>query len=252
MTKDDKTREEGTFNKSSFSIGALSAVGLLALALVAGNASCGNANTPKKTVTTTNIAKPAKNAEAQKPVPPVLAETGELGENIYDAAKADDWKKVDEKLKTLTESAKTLAAERIQPADLDSTVKSLQDAVNKKDKKETLLESNRITLEISNKMSGFSAKVPPAVAKLDYLGREIEIWSSDKNQDRLKETVKSLRSTWDGVKPKIEAAGGTTQAKEFESLVQQAEMARSPEEYGKLATPILDKVDELEKVFTAA
>lgn len=58
-----------------------------------------------------------------------------------------------------------------------------------------------------------------------------------------------IRETWNADKPKIEAKGAGKVAAKFESLVAQAEKAASVADYTKVATPILDEVDNLEKVF---
>lgn len=51
------------------------------------------------------------------------------------------------------------------------------------------------------------------------------------------------------MKAKIEAKGGTKEAAVFDGLVVKTEAAKTPADYAKLAAPILDEVDNLEKVF---
>ncbi len=48
---------------------------------------------------------------------------------------------------------------------------------------------------------------------------------------------------------KVEANGGKKEAAAFEKLVVKTDASRAAADYGKLATPILDEVDNLEKVF---
>jgi len=210
---------------------------------------CGSANDSRKT--SESALTPSQDAAASpnRPVPESLSDAGELGENIYDAAKAADWKTAAEKADELADASKAMETEKVAPPAFADSLADLRKAVTAKDRNSTLLESNRITLEIADAMAGYPVAIPPAIAKLDYLGREIEIWSSAKDVKRLQGTVRDLRTTWDSVKPKVEEAGGGEQAKDFESLVAKAEVARSASEYGKLATPILDKVDDLERVF---
>ena len=71
----------------------------------------------------------------------------------------------------------------------------------------------------------------------------------NKDEAKLKQTVAAIRQTWNAVKPKMEAKGASKEEAKFESLVVQAEKAVSIAEYSKVATPILDEVDNLEKVF---
>ena len=62
-------------------------------------------------------------------------------------------------------------------------------------------------------------------------------------------TAQAIRQTWNSVKPKVEAKGGTKQAQNFETLVAKTDAAANIADYAKVATPILDEVDNLEKVF---
>jgi hypothetical protein len=220
---------------------------LLSGALLSG--ACGGAQAPKQTARTPETSGPEAGPGLRRPVPEALSVAGELGENIYDAANAADWKTAMEKIRELTKASKTMATQKIDPPGFLGTFEDLRKAVGAKDRKAAMLKSNRITLEVTDYMAGYSVRIPTAIAKLDYLGREIEIWSSEKDASRLQKAVRDLRTTWDSVKPKVEAAGGGEQAKDFEALVAKTEVARSPAEYGKLAAPILDKVDDLEYVF---
>ncbi|MEP6945312.1 MAG: hypothetical protein ABJA02_05295, partial [Acidobacteriota bacterium] len=84
---------------------------------------------------------------------------------------------------------------------------------------------------------------------LDFYGRELEIWSMAKDEAKLKSTAQAIRQTWNDVKPKIEVKGGTKQAQNFEMLVAKTDAAKNVGDYAKAAKPILDEVDNLEKVF---
>ncbi len=77
-----------------------------------------------------------------------------------------------------------------------------------------------------------------------------EIWSAAKDETKLREIAKMIRQNWDAVKAKIEAKGSTKEVTAFESLVAKTDAAKISTDYAKLATPILDEVDNLEKVFS--
>ena len=70
---------------------------------------------------------------------------------------------------------------------------------------------------------------------LDYYGREFEIWSASGNAAQLKTTAKEFRQTWNTLRPAVQARNSSE--------------AKAPAEYGRLATPVLNAVDNLEKVF---
>lgn len=185
----------------------------------------------------------------KKEVPAALAEAGEFSENIYDMAKINDWKNAEAKLKDLKASVNKLNAEKIGSDKLNTNLATLEKTVAAKDKKATLLESNKFTFDAAELTAKYDTKIPIEVTKLDYYGREIEIWAGEKNEAKLKQTTQEIRKTWDAVKSKIEANNGKKEAAVFEKLVKETESAKSISDYAKLATPILDEVDNLENVF---
>ncbi len=182
-------------------------------------------------------------------VPKALVDAGEFGENIYDAAKLDDWKIAETRLNELKAAVKNLDNQKIGSPALDTTLANLEKAVSSKNKNAALEQSNTFTLEAADLTGKYNPKIPVKVTKLDYYGREIEIWAGEKDEAKLKSTTAEIRKTWDAVKPKIEAHNGTKQAAVFEDLVKKTEAAKSISDYAKLANPILDEVDNLENVF---
>jgi hypothetical protein len=57
-----------------------------------------------------------------------------------------------------------------------------------------------------------------------------------------------MRQAWNSLRPTIEAHS-KTEAKKFEALVAQVESAKTPADYTRVATPVLNEVDNLEKLF---
>lgn len=182
-------------------------------------------------------------------VPTALTDAGEFGENIYDAAKANDWKTANVKLTELKTAAQKMADEKIGSAEFEATLGKLEKAIAGKEKTATLIEANQITLEVADLTAKYNPKVPVEVVKLDFYGRELEIWAAAKDEAKLQETAKLIRQSWDAVRATIEAKGGKREAAAFENLVVKTDQARSSADYAKLAAPILDEVDNLEKVF---
>ena len=118
----------------------------------------------------------------------------------------------------------------------------------------TLLVANQVTLIAADLVEPFNPQVPAAVTRLDFYGRELEIGVAAKDSAGrlagLKVTGDLLRQTWDKIQPAVKAKGGEAEAKKFSGLMTKLGAAKSVEDYGKLVTPILDEVDNLEKVFT--
>ena len=230
---------------------------ILSIVLIAGlgifGLSCsGSKNVNSSSVQTTNaqVESPAGTpAAAADKVPPSLAAAGELGENIYDAVKIGNWKTARAKLTELKASAEKISALKVGSADFAAAVTKLESAAAANDKTATLVNANLITLEVANLTAKFNPPVPVEVVKLDYYGRELEIWSEAKDETKLLETAKMIRQNWDAVKGKIDAKGGKKVAAVFEALVVKTDAAKTPAEFSKLAKPILDEVDNLEKVF---
>jgi hypothetical protein len=202
------------------------------------------------TPTTPAAATPVKTTGES--VPTSLANAGEYGENIYDYAKANDWKNANVKLAALRAAVKNVRSDvRNNSAavdDLDANVAALDRAVTAKDRQAAMREANQVTLDVADMTSAFKLSVPVEVTKLDYYGRELEVWAQANDADKLAETVRELRQTWDTLHPTIEAHSAT-EAKKFDGLVARVESARTSADYARVATPVLDEVDNLEKLF---
>jgi hypothetical protein len=188
----------------------------------------------------------------QESAPASLANAGEYGENIYDYAKANDWKNAEVKLAALREAVKNVRTDvknKSAAIDrLDEHVAALDRFVAAKDRHQVMREANQVTIDAAEISTLYKLSVPVEVTKLDYYGRELEVWAQVQDANKLAETVRELRQTWESVRPSIEARSAT-EAKTFDALVVQVESAKTPAHYARVATPVLDEVDNLEKLF---
>ncbi|MEH2266587.1 hypothetical protein [Nostoc sp.] len=187
-------------------------------------------------------------------VPTSLSQVGEYGESVYDMAKANDWTKATANLNLLENAAKSVHTKinvqnKTELAQLDSKIAALTKAVTTKNRISAMRDANQVTLIAANITKEFEPKVPVEVTLLDYYGRELEIWSVTGNTSNLKTTASEMRRTWNAVRTSILARGGTVQVQKFDGLVASVEAAKSSKDYARLATPVLDEVDNLEKVF---
>ncbi|MDX6305176.1 MAG: hypothetical protein QOI77_2145 [Blastocatellia bacterium] len=185
-------------------------------------------------------------------LPGSLSNAGEYGENIYDYAKAADWKNAVGKLTALRDAAKNVRAEVKNQSTavdrLDTNVAALGRAVAVKDRQAAMREANQVTLDVADMTAAYKLSVPVEVTKLDYYGRELEVWAQAQDANKLQATAREMRQTWDGLRPSIETRSAT-EAKKFDGLIVRVESARTPAEYARIATPVLDEVDNLEKLF---
>src|SRR4029077_20421939 len=132
-------------------------------------------------------------------------DVGENGENIYDLTKAKDWAKVGEKMKALETAAKQLARD-LKGAEagrkrLEATLKALAKAIAAKDEQTTKRQANKATLIAADLTEPFNPEVPAAVTRLDYYGRELEIWVAAADPAKLKTTGAAMRETWNKLEP---------------------------------------------------
>jgi hypothetical protein len=88
----------------------------------------------------------------------------------------------------------------------------------------------------------------PCRTRLDFYGRELEIWAETGDAARLDRATRGVRHEWDAVHPAASAHSPAV-ARKFDILVTQVERAGSPAEYRRLAQLELAQVDDLERVF---
>ncbi len=255
---DNKSNDKSNFKKLTLGIAAAIVVGTIAFGAACGvsKSESNSATAPNKAVVTEKpaaIAPPkttsVETAKTNATPPQALVDAGEFAENVYDFAKLKDWTKAGAKLSSLEKSLGELKAANLAAPPLVETTNSLATAVKAKNEIDAMREANQATFLVAEQSAKFNLKVPVEIVKLDYYGREIEILAMTKDDAKLKMTAQAIRQTWNAVKPKIEAKGATKVAAKFESLVAQTEKAASIADYAKVATPILDEVDNLEKVF---
>jgi len=96
--------------------------------------------------------------------------------------------------------------------------------------------------------AAYKLSVPVEVTRLDYYGRELQVWAQAQDATKLQATARKMRRTWDSLRPSVKAHSAT-EAKKFETLVAQVESAKTSADYARVATPVLDEVDNLEKLF---
>jgi hypothetical protein len=192
----------------------------------------------------------------QSKVPPSIVDVSEYGENIYDAAQAGDWTTASTKLAALKKAAGQLPIEIPQmnadqkqlQAQVAADIATLQRSVPAKDKQAAAVASNDVTLAGERLSAPFSPTVPPTVTHLDYLGRELTIGSAAGDLANLPRVAAEIQSTWTALRPSIEAKSAV-EAKKFGALVDHVAACKTAKEYEQSATPMLDEVDRLEKLF---
>jgi len=197
-------------------------------------------------------ASPSAAVTTNENVPTALANAGEYGENVYDYAKANGWKNAEVKFTALRDAVKTVRTDikdKSQAVDrLEANVATLDRAVTAKDRQATMREANQVTLQVADMTAAYKLSVPVEVTRLDYYGRELEVWAQAQDVNKLQTTAREMRQTWDTLRPSIEARSAT-EARKFDGLVARVESATTAADYARVATPVLNEVDNLEKLF---
>jgi len=213
-----------------------------------------SSGSPDAAKTNKAVTPPASSSAAttRGSVPTSLSNAGEYGENVYDYAKANDWKNADVKVAALKDAitkVRTEVKDQSAAVDrLDANVATLDRAVTAKDRQAAMREANQVTLDVANMTTAYKLSVPVEVTRLDYYGRELEVWAQAQDANKLQVTAREMRRTWDSLRPSIEAHKAA-EAKKFDALVAQVESAKTPADYAHVATPVLNEVDNLEKLF---
>lgn len=168
-------------------------------------------------------------------------------------AKASDWTKAANDLAALRTATQNLGSDgqtaNLERRDIETSLTNLERDVASRNRLTTMQQANRLTMLAANMTRVFNPQVPTEVTLLDYYGRELEIGAATNDVGRLRATASDMRRTWNLLLPSLEAHGGTAEARKFGELVARVEAARASADFGRLATPVLDEVDNLEKVF---
>ena len=189
----------------------------------------------------------------RSPVPPALVQVAELAENLYDTVKMAAWSKAASTLRSVERAVETLPGELRMTDAASSRLKSvlgeLNAAIPARNRTVAMRAANEITLIAADLSEGYTLTVPPDVARLDYYGRAMEIWSAVGDMAKLADVARDIGRTWDALRPQVAVRGGTAEIRTFDRLVARVNGARSPRAYGQIARAFLEAVDRLESVF---
>lgn len=200
-----------------------------------------------------NVGARASTTTATRPtasVPPGIDAVGTHGEDLFDQVKAGNWKKATEHLDSLRVAVARLPADVDTKASLTALGDSLSRDIAGRRREQGMIDANRVTYLAAEMVRPYESTVPVQVMLLDYDGRELEIWSAARDNEKLAATKRDLRRTWNEIRPEVQKRN-PKQAEHAETLVARIDAAKTPAEVSKLATAFLDEVDLLEKVFEA-
>ena len=175
-------------------------------------------------------------------------------EEIFTLALAGKMERVGKKLEVLRKNAATFdyvqdESSSILLPRLGRTIADLEKAIATRNRLDTMRYSNRVTLIAATVAVPFKPCVPTEVSLLDYNGRELEIWSEVKKADKLSSIVIRMHLAWQTLMPKLIEQNGIKELRRFSDLMGRLELARNPEEYGRLSRLVLVETDVMKNIF---
>lgn len=191
---------------------------------------------------------------------PVNANLNELeqlidsAKEIYEKAKTSHWKHLDKKINLIVKAEQFLSGvtnEKDMPyyKNLIGATSDLERAVASQDRMITMKSANKVMMLGARLAEAHNSPVPINVAVIGYCGRKLEILAETESVFDLSDTVTKLHLSWQQLIPLVTAYGGLKEVKRFAEIMKHLESAKKPDEYGKLASSVVDEVDNIEKVF---
>lgn len=177
---------------------------------------------------------------------------GHHAEDAYDYVKTANWAAARASVDSLNPAVRGAQAQDIfgHEKEVSESLARLDSAVAQRSRAQGLREANLLTQLGALLAAAHDPQVPAAVTMLDFYGRELEIGAEVRDTAKLSHAAMAITNNWNQVRPLVVARGGTAEAARFDSVVANVTAARTPAQYARTATPLLDQVDALETVFS--
>ena len=188
---------------------------------------------------------------------PVVGELDALAdaaEDIFDLAAAGKMDRIAKRLETLKKNVTSIGylqgpSNSMLLPRLGQAIFDLEQANINRDRIDTMRYANRITLIVATVAIPLKPCIPTEVSLLDYNGRELEIWSEAKKPEKLSNIVMRMHLAWQTLMPKLSEHNGIKELKRFSEIMGRLELARTPEEYGRLSRQASVEIDAMKGVF---
>jgi hypothetical protein len=205
---------------------------------------------------------PSGSAQAAlKPIPPSVLSAESGAEDTIDLALAGKPAQAVRAANELNRvahgrAATDLAAAGISPAriaEFQTRAAKVAALAPTADPLTTALASNRVFELVSEFLSSYDDVVPSRVIRLDYLDFEAKLQALNGHRAAVSTAVTELASTWDGLHPRVVAAGGAAAAAAYSTHVaamQDLVKSGDAKAIAGEAQHGLDLVDKIESAFT--
>ncbi|MGD0586108.1 MAG: hypothetical protein ABSA86_10120 [Oryzomonas sp.] len=174
--------------------------------------------------------------------------------DIYDKVKANHWKHLEKKLNSIVKVEQLLpgvTSENDMPyyKNLMGVTTDLERAIASQDRIVAMKSANKVMLLGARLAEAHNSQVPINVAVICYCGRKLEILSETENVLDLSDTVAKLHLSWQQLIPLVTAYGGLKEVKRFAEIMKHLESAKTADEYGRLASSVVEEIEIIEKIF---
>jgi hypothetical protein len=174
--------------------------------------------------------------------------------DIYDKVKANHWKHLDKKLNAIVKVEQLLPSVTLENdipyyKNLMGVTTDLEHAIASQDRIVAMKSANKVMMLGARLAEAHNSPVPINVAVIGYCGRKLEILSETENVPDLSDTVAKLHLSWQQLIPLVTANGGLKKVKRFAEIMKRLESAKTFDEYGRLASSVVEEIEIIEKIF---
>lgn len=174
--------------------------------------------------------------------------------DIYEKAEANHWKHLDKNMNCIARIVRLLSGVTPQKdmpyyKGLAGAASELERAVAAQDRIAAMKSANKVMILGARLSEAHNSPVPINVAVIAYCGRKLQMLSETDNIPELADTVAKLHLSWQQLIPLVSANGGIREIKRFAEIMKRLESAKTPDEYGRLASSVVEEIDIIEKLF---
>jgi hypothetical protein len=191
-------------------------------------------------------------------IPASLESIEKNAEDMIDDIAKKDWVKANDKIlaiekewSTYKSLAKQANASQQQIETFTTDLHQAKQMVQAKKQYESALAANKLTLDAVGFMELYHPKVPTAVGKLDYYGRQVLLTAEHGDWQQASKDAKAAEEVWNTIKGKVEKINAA-HAKTFSDTLMKMSDAvkkRNVALTKQLSQKLLDDVDTLEADF---
>ena len=177
---------------------------------------------------------------------------------LFDPAATGDWAAAaqqstvckDALKKVQADLAKPSAAQQTSLTQITADLAALDTAIAAKQRQAALLSASRIFRGCGALADTFINKVPQPVWQMEYLARELQVWSADPaDLTKLKPLPAQIEAEFNRVGQDVAARGGDDLALEFVQEMTALNNAATAADFAKSAKPLFDTLDKIQKAY---